>query len=162
MAKQNDTGVYQKSNGYWEYRFRQKVNGKMVTRKKTTDSPYRARSLHRASSRRRAAAYGRSHPRRRNVPLFRRTGLASAQGCRRRLTAFHDCDVWLYDAGIPPQVRRQASQGYHRSRYHAIPSIYCGMKSACCLFQRCSAANTVKPAFTAACPAASEGMASRQ
>ena len=38
MAKQNDTGVYQKSNGYWEYRFRQKVNGKMVTRKKTTDA----------------------------------------------------------------------------------------------------------------------------
>ena len=38
MAKQNDTGVYQKSNGYWEYRFRQKVNGKMVTHKKTTDA----------------------------------------------------------------------------------------------------------------------------
>ena len=38
MAKQNDTGVYQKINGYWEYRFRQKVNGKMVTHKKTTDA----------------------------------------------------------------------------------------------------------------------------
>ena len=38
MAKQNDTGVYQKSNGYWEYRFRQKVNGKMITHKKTTDA----------------------------------------------------------------------------------------------------------------------------
>ncbi|MBR4234923.1 MAG: site-specific integrase [Clostridia bacterium] len=37
MAKQNDTGVYQKENGYWEYRFVVRIDGKRVCRKKCTD-----------------------------------------------------------------------------------------------------------------------------
>ena len=37
MAKQNDTGVYQKENGYWEYRFVVRIGGKRVCRKKCTD-----------------------------------------------------------------------------------------------------------------------------
>ena len=37
MAKQNDTGVYQKDNGYWEYRFVVRIDGKRVARKKCTD-----------------------------------------------------------------------------------------------------------------------------
>ena len=31
------TGVYQKDNGYWEYRFVMMVDGKQVNRKKSTD-----------------------------------------------------------------------------------------------------------------------------
>lgn len=37
MAKQNDTGVYQKDNGFWEYRFAIMVDGKQIARKKCTD-----------------------------------------------------------------------------------------------------------------------------
>lgn len=37
MGKLNDVGVYQKSNGYWEYRFTVVVDGKKVARKKCTD-----------------------------------------------------------------------------------------------------------------------------
>ncbi len=37
MAKQNDTGVYQKENGYWEYRLVIRIDGKRVCRKKCTD-----------------------------------------------------------------------------------------------------------------------------
>ena len=36
MSK-NQTGVYQKENGFWEYRFRLLVNGKQIARKKSTD-----------------------------------------------------------------------------------------------------------------------------
>jgi len=38
MGIQKDVGVYQKSNGYWEYRFVMVVNGKQIARKKTTDA----------------------------------------------------------------------------------------------------------------------------
>ena len=37
MSKQNSAGVYQKTNGYWEYRFVLRINGKRVARKKCTD-----------------------------------------------------------------------------------------------------------------------------
>ena len=37
MAKQNDAGVYQKENGYWEYRFVVRIDGKRIGRKKCTD-----------------------------------------------------------------------------------------------------------------------------
>ena len=37
MAKQNDVGVYQKKNGYWEYRFVIRIDGKKIGRKKSTD-----------------------------------------------------------------------------------------------------------------------------
>lgn len=37
MGKLNDTGVYQKANGNWEYRFVIVVNGKQIARKKCTD-----------------------------------------------------------------------------------------------------------------------------
>ena len=37
MAKQNDAGVYQKENGYWEYRFVVRIDGKRICRKKCTD-----------------------------------------------------------------------------------------------------------------------------
>ena len=37
MSKQNDAGVYQKKNGYWEYRFVVRIDGKRVCRKKCTD-----------------------------------------------------------------------------------------------------------------------------
>ncbi len=37
MAKQNDVGVYQKKNGYWEYRFVIRIDGKKISRKKCTD-----------------------------------------------------------------------------------------------------------------------------
>ena len=37
MSKQNDAGVYQKENGYWEYRFVVRIDGKRVCRKKCTD-----------------------------------------------------------------------------------------------------------------------------
>ncbi len=36
MAK-NSTGVYQKENGYWEYRFVMMVDGKQINKKKSTD-----------------------------------------------------------------------------------------------------------------------------
>ena len=37
MAKPKDTGVYQKKDGHWEYRFVIKVDGKKIGRKKCTD-----------------------------------------------------------------------------------------------------------------------------
>lgn len=37
MAKLDNTGVYQKENGYWEYRFTVVVDGKTISRKKSTD-----------------------------------------------------------------------------------------------------------------------------
>lgn len=37
MAK-NSVGVYQKDNGYWEYRFVMMVNGKQINKKKSTDA----------------------------------------------------------------------------------------------------------------------------
>lgn len=36
-TKRNNAGVYQKSNGFWEYRFTIVVNGKQISRKKSTD-----------------------------------------------------------------------------------------------------------------------------
>ena len=38
MATKNDTGIFQKENGYWEYRFRVMVNGKQVSQRKSTDA----------------------------------------------------------------------------------------------------------------------------
>lgn len=38
MGYPKDVGVYQKPNGYWEYRFVMVVNGKQIARKKTTDA----------------------------------------------------------------------------------------------------------------------------
>ena len=38
MANQNAVGVYQKENGYWEYRFVVVVDGKSIARKKCTDA----------------------------------------------------------------------------------------------------------------------------
>ena len=38
MAKQNENGVYQMPNGMWAYRFTIVVNGKSISRKKTTDA----------------------------------------------------------------------------------------------------------------------------
>lgn len=37
MANLNSTGVYQKENGFWEYRFVVVVDGKQIARKKSTD-----------------------------------------------------------------------------------------------------------------------------
>ena len=37
MAK-NSVGVYQKDNGYWEYRFVMMVDGKQINKKKSTDA----------------------------------------------------------------------------------------------------------------------------
>lgn len=37
MAKSKDVGVYQKKNGYWEYRFTVVVNGCKISKKKGTD-----------------------------------------------------------------------------------------------------------------------------
>lgn len=37
MTKRNNAGVYQKSNGFWEYRFTIVVDGKQISRKKSTD-----------------------------------------------------------------------------------------------------------------------------
>ena len=34
----NSTGVYQKDNGLWEYRFVMMVDGKQVNKKKSTDA----------------------------------------------------------------------------------------------------------------------------
>ena len=38
MAKLNDVGVIQKSNGFWEYRFVMVVDGVTINRKKSTDA----------------------------------------------------------------------------------------------------------------------------
>ena len=37
MSKQENTGVYQRKDGYWEYRFGVVVNGKTVSRRKSTN-----------------------------------------------------------------------------------------------------------------------------
>ncbi len=37
MSKKNEVGVYQKKNGFWEYRFVMMVNGSRIARKKGTD-----------------------------------------------------------------------------------------------------------------------------
>ena len=37
MSSKDSTGVYQKANGYWEYRFGVLVNGKTVFKRKSTD-----------------------------------------------------------------------------------------------------------------------------
>lgn len=37
MAKRNNAGVYQKSNGFWEYRFTIVVDGQQISKKKSTD-----------------------------------------------------------------------------------------------------------------------------
>lgn len=38
MGTQNATGVYQRKDGYWEYRFTLTINGKKVPRRKSTDA----------------------------------------------------------------------------------------------------------------------------
>lgn len=38
MGTQNATGVYQRKDGYWEYRFTLTINGKKVLRRKSTDA----------------------------------------------------------------------------------------------------------------------------
>ena len=38
MATNNNAGVYQKGNGYWEYRFVMMVDGRKVNKKKSTDA----------------------------------------------------------------------------------------------------------------------------
>jgi integrase len=38
MATNNNAGIYQKDNGYWEYRFVMMVDGKKVNKKKSTDA----------------------------------------------------------------------------------------------------------------------------
>lgn len=38
MSTQNATGVYQRKDGYWEYRFTITVNGKKIPRRKSTDA----------------------------------------------------------------------------------------------------------------------------
>lgn len=38
MATQNTAGVYQRKDGYWEYRFTITVNGKKIPRRKSTDA----------------------------------------------------------------------------------------------------------------------------
>ena len=38
MATQHTTGVYQREDGYWEYRFTITVNGKKIPRRKSTDA----------------------------------------------------------------------------------------------------------------------------
>ena len=38
MATNNNAGVYQKDNGYWEYRFVMMVDGKKINKKKSTDA----------------------------------------------------------------------------------------------------------------------------
>lgn len=37
MTKRNNAGVYQKTNGFWEYRFAIVVDGQQISRKKSTD-----------------------------------------------------------------------------------------------------------------------------
>ena len=37
MSNKNDAGVYQKENGFWEYRFTIVVNGTRISKKKGTD-----------------------------------------------------------------------------------------------------------------------------
>ena len=37
MSDKNPAGVYQKKNGYWEYRFGIVVNGKTVVKRKSTN-----------------------------------------------------------------------------------------------------------------------------
>ncbi len=37
MTKRNNAGVYQKTNGFWEYRFTIVVDGQQISRKKSTD-----------------------------------------------------------------------------------------------------------------------------
>ena len=37
MSKSKDVGVYQKKNGYWEYRFTMVVGGSKISKKKGTD-----------------------------------------------------------------------------------------------------------------------------
>lgn len=37
MSKKNDVGVYQKKNGFWEYRFTMVINGSKISKKKGTD-----------------------------------------------------------------------------------------------------------------------------
>ena len=37
MSDRNSAGIYQKKNGYWEYRFGIVVGGKTVVKRKSTD-----------------------------------------------------------------------------------------------------------------------------
>lgn len=60
MAKLDDTGVYQKENGFWEYRFIVVVDGKQIARKKCTDEFGNKLKTKREAVKARAAALARA------------------------------------------------------------------------------------------------------
>lgn len=74
MAKQNDTGVYQLSNGNWAYRFTFTVEGKKKNRKGTKDEFGNPLTTKRAAILARAAAVTREQEEQhRQAPVTRKT-----------------------------------------------------------------------------------------
>ncbi len=74
MAHQNDAGVYQKDNGYWEYRFRIMVDGKLIARKKCTDAyGNKLKTKREAIAAREAAVFAARTERTMKPKLIRRT-----------------------------------------------------------------------------------------
>ncbi len=74
MAKQDSTGVYQKDNGYWEYRFVIVVDGKQIAKKKGTDEHGNKLKTKREAIKAREAAMVQARTEReRKQPISRRT-----------------------------------------------------------------------------------------
>lgn len=74
MANQDSTGVYQKDNGYWEYRFVMVVDGKQIAKKKGTDEYGNKLKTKKEAIKARAAAMVQTRTEReRKQPISRRT-----------------------------------------------------------------------------------------
>lgn len=74
MANLNSTGVYQKENGFWEYRFVVVVDGKQIARKKSTDEfGKKLKTKSEAIRAREAAIVAARMERTQKQPLSRRT-----------------------------------------------------------------------------------------
>ena len=74
MAKSKDTGVYQKPNGFWEYRFVMVVDGVTINRKKATDeNGNKLKSKTEAIKAREAAMVSARTERKRQTKIVRRT-----------------------------------------------------------------------------------------
>ena len=74
MAKADDVGVTQKSNGFWEYRFVMVVDGVTINRKKSTDAfGNKLKTKKDAIKARAAAMLEARNDRKRQQPIIRRT-----------------------------------------------------------------------------------------
>ena len=74
MTNKKDVGVYQKKNGFWEYRFVMVVNGEQISKKKSTDEfGNKLKTKREAVKARNAAMAAARIETQRKIPIKRKT-----------------------------------------------------------------------------------------